>query len=670
MPQVFVSIVGTQIMGTLHPRRVFLRACPGGRSVLLATDHTQGYALRLKAWAQENDGCEVDILSIPMSVGTEDGAAAVVARLAEEAEAEGGRIFFNIDGGLNYLIADCVIALRKYRPVFIQSSEMRTLALDTETGSVERLPDVDRLSVQEILALQGVAWSRAETSSQLVQWCRQQEIALPEGSETNITIDGITFDLAWNPGSNRINFMKDMRYLPADSTKRLAQERSLVNWAADRKRSGQIYDRRVYAVVSDEKTEHRLQSESGGKIEVCGGKREFGEHSPLRGKLKKIFSRAAVFKDSPETLKPQKQKAEAPLEDGTLIVSVGSNIVPTLTALRSHKARHAVLCCTRELEERAKRIREEKEFFGLESVRIVQTTVEGNHLENLLPAPEEGARVSINITPGTKGQGAMLAWWGCRHECSVWSIDNRKGLCVPLFAPHGEQPVKVVPCDMETRFRMEGVSLRGHGELSQEDRRLYSAMLTFMRAALDEGRDADVMKKSVSAGGMTLHAAGGKEWILAGNGEEFRFSRKGGEWLEKLAAAALEEAGFSTVWYRIRFSWPADVEEKIRKGNNLSQDEDVFSQDLDVAGCRDNRIVVISCKDGCLVSANEAAAEVAATGERLGRFALRMLLYFGNKDAFIHEKSVMVFGWRHLCQTQKLHELIEKLHLSLQTTEN
>ena len=72
---------------------------------------------------------------------------------------------------------------------------------------------------------------------------------------------------------------------------------------------------------------------------------------------------------APRPLKPQKQKAEAPLEDGTLIVSVGTNIVPTLTALRSHKARHAVLCCTRELEDRAKRIREEKEFFGLESVR-------------------------------------------------------------------------------------------------------------------------------------------------------------------------------------------------------------------------------------------------------------------------------------------------------------
>ena len=81
---------------------------------------------------------------------------------------------------------------------------------------------------------------------------------------------------------------------------------------------------------------------------------------------------------------------------------------------------------------------------------------------------------------------------------------------------------------METRFRMEGVLLREYGELSQEDRRLYSAMLTFMRAALDEGRDADVMKKSVSAGGMTLHTGGDKEWVLTGNGEEFRFSRKGG----------------------------------------------------------------------------------------------------------------------------------------------
>ncbi len=592
MSHVFVSIVGTQIMGTLHPRRVFLRTCPGGKSILLATDGTRELALRLKAWAQENDGCDVDILPIPMTAGTKDGAAAVAVRLAEETQAAGGRLFFNLDGGLNYLVADCVMALGACRPVFMQSSEMRTLAFDTEAGLVKRLPDADTLSVQDILALQGVSWSRAGSSSPLVQWCSQHGVTLPEGCETNVVIDGVTFELAWNPGSNRISFLKDLRFLPADSSERLSRERALIHWAVDRKRSAQMYDRRVYAVVHDEKTEHRLRSESCGKIEAFDDRGELGEHTPLRRKLTKIFERKAVFKVH---LRPV--------------------------------------------------------------------------LENLLPAPAEGAEVCINITPGTKGQGAMLAWWGCRHGCSVWSIDNRQGLCVPLFAPHGERPVRAVPCDMETRFRIEGVLLRETKELSQEDRLLYRTMLAFMRAALDEGGDDGVMKKAVSAGGMSLEPGKDKVWTLNGNGTEYRFSTEGGEWLEKLAAAALEEAGFSNVRHRIRFSWPEEMEKNIRRAKHLSPDDDVFSQDLDVAASRNNDIVVMSCKANPFSSVKEAAAEVASTGERLGRFALRMLLYFSEKDSFMGERNVMVLGWRHLCRREELLKIIETLRFSLQTTE-
>ncbi|HJD98108.1 hypothetical protein [Mailhella massiliensis] len=669
MSHTFVSIVGTQIMGTLHPRQAFLRACPGGRSILLATKATEEHALRLKSWAARHDGCDVDILSIPMTAGTKESASAVVARLAEEAEASGGRIFFNVDGGMNYLIADCVVALGNHRPVFIQSSEMRSLAFDTETGLVERLADADRFSVREMLELQGVEWSRAASSSPLVDWCAQQGMALPEGCETGLAIDGVTFDVVWNPGSNRINFMKDMRFLPKDSKERVNIERKLVQWAADRKRSTQLYDRRVYAVVSDEKTAHRLQTESCGKIEVLDRTGEFGEHSPLRGKLEKVFARRAVFKDASETLKPQKQKAESPLEDGTLIVSVGTNIVPTITALRSHKARHAVLCCTKDLEDVAKRIKNAADFFGFESVRIVRVTVEGNYLETLLPAPAEGAHVSINITPGTKGQGAMLAWWGRSHGCSVWSIDNRNGLCVPLFAPHDEQPLKVVPCDMETRFLVEGALLRSCGELSEADREMCRVMLAFMRVSIDEDRDDDVMKRAVSAGGMRLEPGKGKEWVLTAGGTAYRFSTEGGEWLEKLAAAALEEAGFTDVRYRVRFSWPEAIEKTIRRENSLSSETDVFSLDLDVTGSRNNDIVVISCKANPYASVEDAADEVAATGERLGRFALRMLLHVNEKLFSMHGDNVMVFGWRLLCRREELLKLIETLRLLLRTTE-
>lgn len=671
MPSFFVSIVGTQVMGTLHPRNAFLRYCPEGRTILLPTNVTQEHARRLQAWIKQNDGGSVAIHTIPMHVGGDGSAAAVVTRLAQEAQASGERFFFNLDGGMNYLIADCVLALGSYAPVFIQSSEMRSLAMDTETGRVFSLPSPESLSVASILDVQGVEWRQTSSACAIADWCEQQELPLPEGCMKNVEIGGITFDLAWNPGSNRINFIKDFRWLPDDSKKRLELERDLTHWASDRKRGSQMFDRSIHALVHDEKTAHRLVSESCGKIKVCGDAAEFGERAPMRNALKSLFERKAVHKDTTEELRIPPLTREAGLEDNTLIVSVGTNIVPTLMALCSHAPRHAVLCCTKALEGHAQRIRDLKDRWGLESVRIVSVAVEGSYLERLLPAPVEGARVSINITPGTKGQGAMLAWWGRMHNCSVWSIDTRNGQCSPLFAPHGEKPIPTIPCSMENRFLIEGVALQSACELTPDEKALSRKLLAFMRAALDEGKDAHVMRDYVSADGMRLMPGQDKTWHLEGNGEAFSFSTKGGEWLEKLAAAALEEAEFSDVRYRVRFSWPEKLEKAIRQNpqHDIPEDRDVFSQDLDVIGSRNNKIVVISCKADPSSSVEKAAAEVASTGERFGRFALRVLLHLGQKESVMYKDNVMILGWRQLCRTKELSSLIQKLHDSLRTTE-
>ncbi|MBR3880730.1 MAG: hypothetical protein IKJ34_03945, partial [Mailhella sp.] len=667
------SIVGTQIMGTVHPRNAFLKAFPGSRSILLATFKTQEHALRLKDWAAKNDGGDVEIRSIPMTVGTEDCAAAVISRIAEEAAANGDRVYFNVDGGLNYLIADCVLVLNDWKPVLLQSSEARSLACDTASGLVECLPSPDLLSVRDILELQNADWSQSPSTGALSYWCGKYDIALPEGCMEKVVIDGITFDLAWNPGSNRINFLKDFRSRSGSSEERLAVERNLTHWASDRTRSAQIYDRKVYAIVSDAKTEHRLHSESCGKIEVCNCEAEFGERAPLREKLRKIFSRKIALKDTVEMLKAPAQTKERPLEDDTLIVSVGTNIVPTLVALRSHKPKHAVLCCTKNLEEHAERIRSSAEIFGLESVRIVRVAVEGSYFEKLLPVPAEGARVSTNITPGTKGHGAMLAHWGRTHGCSVWSIDNRLGRCVPLYAPRGEQPVEAVPCDMETRFRVEGVELLQSGDFPHDELELYQGLLAFMRVALESGKDGAVFKEDVSVEGMSLRlvSKNRKRWKLERNGSAYEFSFEGGEWLEKLAAVAMAEAGFEDVRYRIRFSWPEEIEKDIRQKHveRIDSTTEVFSLDLDTIGSWKNDIVVISCKSNPYFPKDTAADEIAATGERLGRFALRMLLHIGVKKPFLHGEKVMVFGWRTLCQKEEFLRIIENLRSAQRTTE-
>ena len=666
MANIFVSIVGTQIMGTAHPRSVFLKSNPNGKTILLATSKTMESALRLKQEAENSSEGEVYILSIPMTTGCPDSASAVCVKIAEKAKAEGVRMFFNVDGGMNYLIADCVMALAPYDAVLLQSSEMRTLAFDTKSGLVERLPDAELLSVQSIFALQGVQWERAQNAGELAQFCKRGNIQLPASCEENVVIDGQHFDFVWTSGGNRLYFMKDLRRLPGDSKERLSIERALTHWATDRTRSAQLYDRKVYAIVQDEKSAYRLFTESCGKIEAFNVAGWWDDASKLREPLIKVFGRQAATKEHAEQLKAPAQTKEAPLEDGTLIVSVGTNIVPTLVALRSHKPRHAVLCCSKQLEGHAERIRDAAAEFDLESVRIVRVAVEGSYLEKLLPALADGAKVSINITPGTKGHGAMLAYWGYKHGCSVWSIDNRNGLCTPLYAPHEEQPIEAVPCDMETRFRVEGVELLQPGDFPHDELELYRGLLEFMRASIAERKDKDVFQKDVSAGGKTLKCVsrGQRLWSFESGESSYTLDLNNGEWVEKLAAVALDEAGFSDVRYRVQFRWPEEVEKKIKK----KYDSGWQSLDLDTIGSRKNHIVVISCKSFGNNKA-VAATEIASTGERLGRFALRMLLHLGVDEPDIHEGKVMVFGWRTLCQKTEFLNLVDNLHSFLRTTE-
>ena len=111
MSQLFISLVGTQIMGTLQPWLAIVNHATVTESFLLATDKVRPIAEALRRWSIENDLGEATIIDIPDGLCGEDAAPAVVAGLAELGIQKGLRPIFNLDGGLNFMINACVLAL-------------------------------------------------------------------------------------------------------------------------------------------------------------------------------------------------------------------------------------------------------------------------------------------------------------------------------------------------------------------------------------------------------------------------------------------------------------------------------------------------------------------------------------------------------------------------------
>ena len=188
-----------------------------------------------------------------------------------------------------------------------------------------------------------------------------------------------------------------------------------------------------------------------------------------------------------------------------------------------------------------------------------------------------------------------------------------------------------------------------------------------VRAALDEGKEEDLLCSRVEAGGSVLYRGYPSEWTLQQGNKTFSFSQRGGEWLEKLTAVAFAQAGANHVRARVRLRWNEHNEEAARKQAEIEairvgkeKADPVFSLDLDVVGSWGTSLFLVSCKSNPNSDIDSAAEEVLRTGANLGRFGLRMLAHMGCTKTYMHD-SVLVLGWRELCQPKVLRDLFQEL---------
>lgn len=688
MTPVFISVVGTQASGTLQPLMWLHSSAGPVRIYLFYTSFTKDVAERVAEFIRQGGYGDVELQWIDDETDTEQSAPAVIERIVKQAREDGAPVYINLTGGTNYLVAAIILKIEHYKPFYIHATDDRIVITDAEREAYDqrRLPPA--LKPEELLLRQGVDFEteapnpEEHESRPFTRIMKEEKIREPEGALKNVRINDYVFDYVWNSGNNKLCFFKDWRMRCASAGDRRERDRDFAQWSKDRSRCGQLFDKKVYALVSDELTQQRLRENSNCRITPilydAPNPKITGAVSAAAEELNNIFCKKPP-RIREQGLKVPAPAAATPLRDNTLVVCVGTKLLSTLLAIWSHKPKHVVLAYSRnnrDIEGYIKNLLPAAKELGVESVEAVNFSLEGIHADVALPEPgPDNPRVLTNITPGTKGHAAMLARWAARHGFEAWSIDRSRNRCQPLNASC--PPVPICGSDPAAMLKLSGIELHSEGKSAAEleqDADWLNAMLEFMRkadaAGIDFGRF--FKEKHLKVGNNQLQVRN-KSYLLRLDGKEYRIrNEKDSSLLEKLCAWSLITAGASHVRVNLEYAWNEANRSLLaqRHGGAWSQME------LDVLGFFDGDVVLISCKaydlfnhddaEGC-VSYEEAVQNAATSAGAVDQFALALVAHAGVAGEPAGGKARLV-GWREICHPEKLAGIIRELSVSKSTT--
>lgn len=686
----FVSIMGTQIMGTLQPFMALVREQGPTAAKVFYTSKTQTLAEKARKFIEEKGLGSCEISPVSTTLTGDNAAPIVLEKVAAELTREGKRICFNTDGGMNFLLAACVMALEKYKPAFITAMEDRIALYEMDhngAGEVFRILEMpEGLKIDEFLSLQGVKFEvdKSGKTSPLNTLLREKKIKRPANSLENVTISDFEFDLIWNLPNNRLCVLKDLRVRP-DTLKQeiIERERKYGRWSKDRQLCGQIFDKNVYALVDGFESAERVESASQKKIRTV---EKADIHNPRYG-LSAILG-SSFTKIGKMLLKEPAPTQLLPMRDGTLVCSVGTNLESTLLCLQTHKPRHLLLCYTKGQEPvatYARRIKECAKEFGLESVTLAPVALDGAFLEKCLPEAEPGAHIMVNITPGTKPQTVMLTLWALKNGYALYSIYNLENKAV-LLAGEGEEPTtELCPGGLYWKIldKRIGKSQCGIDELEKKESWM-GPLAEFMLAADKAGKAALLMDSSIpylKIGSDELISLGYGKWKLHKNGKTWKFKGTKGSWFEKLCAYAMKREGIKHVTLNLKELWSEKSEKKFRdymakRDKGIAPSEEMHKLEVDVVGSLNNSYVLLSCKsdpqkaqsqEQIDKTINAAALEAKSTAFNFGRFAHAILAHRTHpKD--IDPSLARVIDWRVICEPGKLRAVLEELRDSKSQT--
>lgn len=465
---VLTSYVGKQIFGVFN---TILAVCanPHWRSlvdsiVLYSTKDSQGSRGVSKGTLEESERiksyCEQHGYP-PVKIVEFDRTENLAAEFVKDATSDGKKVLFNIEGGMNYCVAQYMSELVKssldHSVIISDGSVYRTVSLNSafenRNWDTEKLV-IPELSVEEIFDIQNVEYeiSNEKTSFGKYVVGNIEKNRLPKTLLHNVTVNNLDFDLVWNCGGNHLAFLVSpgsRDNISRKNDKILSRVRNVIQWAADKTVLKQIYDCKCYILCEKRAHKETVKIQGRGKaipLNICG----YVQDNKFIGGKDNAFSKIACVeldkilsnKSEPELGKLENDEnfvSKVDVTEDTLITTYGKDPAATLATIFSHLKNHpylktVILLCTLELVSSCNRLLASFETYHVNllkhvNFRIVKTDLKGRTIPYRLSVNPNIKNIEVNATPGTKGQTAFLTMFAQKNNFPIWTLNRETASC-------------------------------------------------------------------------------------------------------------------------------------------------------------------------------------------------------------------------------------------------
>ncbi|MGN0916170.1 MAG: hypothetical protein ACI4NE_07470 [Succinivibrio sp.] len=599
----------------------------------------------------------------------------------------GMRIIFNIEGGMNYNIAQYVLAMKESAPdsevITTDGSYCRRESLSQVESSPYWMAQgylIPPVSLYDIFALQEIKYTTCEIESDFSLFIRNNCKSIPPSAVFNIVVDNILFDVVWNCGGNHLAFLLSPYSTSNPSVPKgkrnnavLARIRKLTVWASSKSQDKKYYDYHVYVLC--EKRDHieTAKQESRNKLlpieDVAGffeNRRlmlhdKEGSFPAVQGDVKElIFNIDQIFSDIAEYKETginDKLRNKIKLCDNSLIVIMGADPASTVSAIISHITSHpwieTVFClCTSDLAERTiNHTRRLKSYSKLKKIsfRIILTDIKGRSIPYRFETDDNYKNIEVNVTPGTKSQTAFLSAFASTCGYSVWTINNN--ICTCLNKDLDDIPV--------TNLNPEELLDHEKYTIIKENRQNDSLIMTLIKRGITGLRRGNSsLEQNFSELGVTVVQIP-KETEKRLSGGSLNYSAvKLGTWFEEFTNIAFSRIQDSRTSLNV----------KVMRNNYQGHITEIDS----LISYR-NMIVVVSCKayydtDNAQDLKEKLQApitESVAFAKSVSRFALPVICVLDKFDMAplyqTNSGTVAIIDMKDMCNNKELARLLDKL---------
>ncbi|MDR2140211.1 MAG: hypothetical protein LBR11_00180 [Deltaproteobacteria bacterium] len=662
----YVSLVGESIIATiltfLGYKQTF-KSDPLSVN-LLATSKVEALLPALKSKILEYSP-SIEINHIPISYNKLNDIESFkeVKNIFANLEDKYKYLAINMMGGMKKLNFSGIFALNVTDHIFLQLNDEDFWISKFVNGSlrVEKnmpVPIETKLTVKELLDLQQIKYEVAieKPNWDLKNLCHKAKVKCPEGALYNVVIDGLRIDCVWNAGNNILNFLF---IIVSKQSNYLDNSRIILLLAATKDWLNNLYNRKIYVLESNKFNIERYDYESGGKIssyniywDNYSMKLETSEY------LNRIFAQFKVNKENKQsinrtiwTLAPKR----------TLITSVGKMSEATFIAIKTHKCPQVILIYTGNdswIINMVEIIKKKASELGLEDVHFLETSFTAANCFSQLPK-EQYNLFEVNVTPGTKPQGAVLGLWAKANNIPTWIIDGKK-IC-RIDSEMEEKPVVGLNLKNRLDLMLDSAKVSDYGwskESFDWNIPFYSNMFIFMNKLLQNNKENYYLNFDIQIDGFEQKISD-YSWeliwpdpVAPSRIGRFIGEKESGFWYEKLTAKAVDAMNQLPAKTRNYISF--DVSNGVEVSND-NQSITLSERDVLVA-TSDAQLFMISCKKSQKIDderEKRLLIEVVATAKTLGRFVVPMLCTRTLEEPTI-KNGVCVFGWTTLCQPEEL----------------